>query len=272
MKILKILLIICTSNLFSQNIENVNKIIFEYNESFDTNHISKREEIIFEKDKKGNFICTLFNYKELLNYQLKLSTNRKTGFSVSKRKIVNLVKEINIERDNYTAEFIKPKLKRIKSHAIYAMLRLHENMWEFEKIKIQKTTLDSIIKKITKLADFEKFIYEKKPRKNSLCGSLHSSINSYIKFIYKKDTLQYKAEACHYICQPIILNQYKPNELRITNLNINLLLNKILPKKSIVKKKFDLNNITEGYLNWCFNRISNKQREINEENLIKSFQ
>ena len=117
-----------------------------------------------------------------------------------------------------------------------------------------------------KFADLEKFIEERKPTENSICGMLDGFSNSGIKLIFKKDTLNYEAEGCHYCRQPIVLNPHKTNKLRITNLKVNLIIKKILPNKSIFRKEFDLNNLSNGYLDWCFYNVSNKQRIKNEQN------
>ena len=125
----------------------------------------------------------------------------------------------------------------------------HSQVWKYEQKKITETELKIIECNIRKFQFFKEFIEFEKPKKDALYGRVDSSGYLNIHFISKNDTIIYKFESYHRCGQPFNRESEK-HITNIVNLNVNKIIENILPKNSLFALQYNLQNITEKYIHW----------------------
>ena len=257
MKLKILLFLLLTINqIIAQTKPEFDKVIFRFSSEHDygknIGEFSTNEEIEFigiigskyEMIRNQN-IRKSFNGEKVLT---KTDSFKKMK-PITQNKMSLLLNSLNNNQNNYTFDFIKPKLHKPKKKLIRKIMNWHSQIWNYEQKKITETELKIIECDIRKFQFFKEFIEFEKPKKDALYGRLDGSGYLNIHFISKNDTIVYKFESHHNCGQPFI-NENKKYKTNIVNLNINNLIENILPKNSLFVLQYNLQNITEKYIHW----------------------
>jgi hypothetical protein len=249
-------LLLTINQIIAQTKPEFDKVIFRFlsEHAFGKNkgEFSTYEEIEFAgvngskyKMTRNQNIRKIFNGEKVLTKTDSFKIIR----SITQNEISLLLNLLNNNQNNYTFDFIKPKLYKPKRELIRKIMNWHSKVWKYEQKKITETQLKIIESDIRNFQFFNEFIEFEKPKKDALYGRLDSSDYLNINFISKNDTIVYNFESYHKCGQPFIKegDKYKTN---IVNLNVNKLIENILPKNSLFVLQFNIQNITEKYIHW----------------------
>lgn len=256
-KIILITIGLLSQLLWAQAPTPFDKIIMEYNYELES---GRRKGVFYKAEIVAIVVAQDGKYYLEKNSQTTRKfdgSNRKTRtIELQKRRIINneictaLFVEMNTNKDNFTSEYLKPKLERPKKKAIKKCLKDKLAFLKFEKKRLNKKLQREIRKEVLQLTNFDEFIADEKPKPNELYGMVDGRVSLTIKFIQKKDTLHYTAATFHQCGQPIHNLKSTSEKLKIVNLDVNKIIQKIVPKKSYINKEFELNTITEKYIRW----------------------
>ncbi|WP_281232862.1 hypothetical protein [Flavobacterium gelatinilyticum] len=164
---------------------------------------------------------------------------------IEKKEIENLVKQLNQNENNFNSDFIDAKLsKKITKKDILKTAKKRGQIFLFVDDETGK--LDNFgkekIKEIQNYKNFEEYLKEINPSINNLV--VYFDIWNFVEITYLSSN--YKMDFHSVLGQPIRIN----NSNQIVNLKVNLILSKILPKKSLLTKETALENIKTSYIHW----------------------
>jgi hypothetical protein len=239
--------------VLAQNFNDFDKVIFEYYYGSETTiegYYVENEIFKLIKNNEGNYIL---NKDEIIKkYYYKkndeiLFKNSKNITFVDSTKIAQLYYELNKNKDNFNSKFIKSKLSPIKKSFIKKFYRERKIVRKFEHKIISKKKRKLMFKDIINLKKFDEFIEFKKPKYNSIYGMLHARKNTKILFIQDKDTITFEPEVLN-SGQPI--KRFEDVNNKIVNLNVNLLIENILPENSKFRNNLKLDTFTYKYVIW----------------------
>jgi hypothetical protein len=257
-----LILIVFVQLSLAQNFEDIRRIKFSYSiggSSWEDDVIYSRSEI-FELVKKedGDFI---FIKHLKINDIVKNNNFTKDTIVIKsgkypiimKSEIQNLLRELNTNRDNYTEEFIKQNLKKIKRKEILKIAKECDQIDYFKNDYDEKKDTQKKYSQIQEYKYFEEFININKPHIETYELTL-DAWNSLEIITFEKDkTIIYNSQYFKNCGQPISIqdsSMQKSLGKQIINLNINLIIQNILPKSAEISKIVDLNNIKYNYINW----------------------
>lgn len=248
-----LVLLFLSEFVLAQNLNDFNKVIFEYYYDSETTidgYYVENEIFKLIKNNDGNYILNkdeiIKKYYNNKNDEI-LFKNSKNITVVDSTKIAQLYYELNINKDNFNSKFIKSKLGTIKKSFIKKFYREHKIVRKYEHKIISKRKKKLMFKDIINLKKFDEFIAFTKPKYNSLYGMLHAQKKTKILFIKDTDTINYKPEVLNF-GQPII--RFEDVNNKIVNLDVNILIENILPENSKFRNNLKLNNFTNKYVLW----------------------
>ncbi len=271
-KSLIISLVFCGHFLFSQNLENIDRIKFDYSiggSSWGKNGIYSKSEVIeFTKTKNGDFQISR-HLKINAKAHNKNFTKDSTSIRITNYKIIpkngveNLLVELNTNRENFTEEFFRKNIIKPNKKEILKIAKQNDEKEVFvnnydEKEDIENNYLE--IQDFKYLTDFLD-IYK---------SNINTSIITFdawniLRIVtYKNDEVKmYDLRFIENCGQPIsgnsveVINEkqnkfniIKNTGFNIINMNVNLLLFEMAPEKSIISKILNLNNIKKEYIIW----------------------
>ncbi|MFC7772961.1 hypothetical protein [Flavobacterium sp. GCM10027622] len=270
-KILFLILIVCGQFSLAQNPEDIDKIKFSYSiggSSWGNNGIYSRNEI-FELAKKENgdfkFISHLKVNDEVRN---KKSTKDTVVIKIEKYPIItkneiqNLLRELNTNRDNYTEEFIKQNFTKPSRNEILKIAKKCDQKDYFKNDYDEKEDIQKKYSQIQEYKYFDEFIRIDKPDIENFELTFDAWNSLGIVTFSNEKTIVYNSQYFKNCGQPISIQDINIKDSlgkQIINLNINLIIQKILPKSSEISKVVDLNSIKLKYINWY---MKNKTSEF----------
>jgi len=258
--------------LFSQNLENIGKIKLDYSiggSSWGKNGIYSKSEVIeLIKTENGDF--EIIKYLKICNKaHNKIFTKDTTSLKTSKYKTIpkneveNLFIELNTNRDNFTEEFL---IKNFTKPSKKDILKIAKQNDEKEVFVNNYETKEDIENNYLEIQNF-KYLSEFLNIYKSNIERFLITVDAWnvLKIVtYKNDEVKmYDFRFIENCGQPISVNNIeilnekqnkfnfiKNTEFKIINMNVNLLLHKIVPEKSMTSKIIDLNNIRNEYVIW----------------------
>lgn len=251
MKLSILYLIILSNTLFSQNLK-IDYKIGGY--GFGTNGEFEKQEIIKIYPQKQNFKIDfiqlkkswILSEKSKRNDSLKIDTLQKVSRIIKNVRIVNLIAELNKERNNFNYEVIKQNLRKslskkeiidvAKKRNIFYLIGDEEtnSFDEFDRKKIRE---------IKRLQNFDKYIEYIKPKSITIETI---TVDSWNILLIENGNKNYKLDFDNYdLGQPINVFT-KP----FLNLDINIKLKKIIPKNSLLRKQIEFESLFEDYIYW----------------------
>ncbi len=250
-----------------QNLAKVTQIDLRYNIGHynfgDTGHYAKEEVIEFTPISKSKFVRTYYLVTKRwvanpvtgqnnlsINDTLKDNSTKTFSFDI----LQDLSNNLNSTKDNFEKETFFPYPKRIKRKEILLVA---------QKYKLDKWLLDEETGKIDKMynPDFRKimnyylldtFLSQSKPTLENEMVIIDAWNNLTISFMEHSDTTNFSFRFYNFMGQPFsktINSDYSHRE-RFVNANANILLSKILPVKSLVRKVAWVDKIKEDYIVW----------------------
>ncbi len=270
-KILYLILIVCGQFSLAQNYEDIDKIKFSYSvggSSWGNNGIYSRNEI-FELIKKENGEFKFINHLRVNDVVKNKKVTKDTVVIkiekypiITKNEIQNLLRELNTNRDNYTGEFLIQNFTKPTQTEILEIAKkcYHKNY--FKNDYDEKEDTKKKYSQIQKYKYFDEFITIDKPNIENFELTMDAWNSLGIATFSKEKTMIYSNHYFDNCGQPISIDNtnIKDNQVKqIINLNVNLIIQKILPKSCEISKVVDLNNIKLKYINWF---IKNKTSEF----------
>lgn len=278
----RILLFILLFNgqfIFSQNSESIDKIEFVYSiggSSWGKNGIYSRSQIIeLKKTKKGDFIISKqLKVNKKVNENVfsedTIQINSSDFKTISKDKIDNLLISLNTNKENFTEEFLKKSFDKPKKKEILKIAKFNDNKSYLKNNYDEKSDTEKKYSEIQEYKYFDQYLKLNQPNINEFMVTMDAWNNLNIITFSKKETKSYKLDFFKYCGQPISINYIEINKnggklkiienksVSIINLNVNLILLKILPENTKLLSQLNLNKIRNNYIEWF---LENKAEE-----------
>jgi hypothetical protein len=256
---------------FSQN-SDIEKITFNYSiggSSWGQNRIFSRSEI-FEliKDKNGDFLFNkLLKIKNKVRNQKitkdTIAIKKESQSTISKNEIENLVNELNTNRENFIEDFLRKNFTKPTKKEILKIAKKNNEKDLFVNDYEEKYEIENKYSDIQNFKYLSEFLTINQAKINSTFTTF-DAWNILIIIIYKKDEVKmYDLRFFESYGQPISIHNIKivdektnnfeiigNTEKQIINLNVNQVLQKILPQKSMTSNIIDLDNIKNEYIIW----------------------
>lgn len=269
-KILLLFILFCGNFIFSQNFENINKIKFSYTHggsSWGKNGIYSRSEI-FEliKTENGDFKIAQhlkINHKVHNKVFSQDSITIKTSNykSIAKSDIDYLLNSLNTNKENFTEEFLMQNFTKPTKKEILKIAKEYDNKDYFKNDYDEKEEIEKKYSEIQNYKYFDDYLKLNKPDTNIITITSDGWNRLGIMTFSKEETKLYNLNFFQNCGQPISINQIEINEKdkkinilenssSIINLNVNLILLKILPKKTKSTIELNLNNVRNKYITW----------------------
>jgi len=262
------ILFICSTNAIGQTSSGKEYIINYYVGHYNfgkTGEYEKKEVFKFTINDK-DFVLTEFqsiSNKYVYNPET-LKNDRKVSDTIlkfpnnkiAKEEFENLLKQLNQNQDNFNTDFLNSNFsKKITQKDILKIAKKRGQTYWFIDIDKETEKIDDFgkqkIKEIRNFKNFEKYIEDVKPKTDAFMAV--SDAWNFAKLGYVNSTLTDRMDFNSILGQPILKSD---NTTQIINLNVNLILLKILPKESLLSKKVDFENIKDGYINWFIRNIN----------------
>ncbi len=260
--------------VFGQRADSINKIIIKYGKSHNSwgypGIYAKGEVFELSKTINNNFKITRHftstastgnDGKTYKKDTTELSTRR---FKIiTKEKIQVWLTQLNTNRENFTATFIRPKLTKPTKKEILGVAKKYDKIWmltgEGEDYFDKEDRADArkAIRQMKSFFELDSFLMYKRPtiEYDMVVIDSYNSLN--ILTIQNSDTTEYRCQFFEPLGQPI--NRYdKRNYMtrsKVFNLEANTSALIFLPRNSMLGKVLSLNNIKEQYIKWYLERF-----------------
>lgn len=274
MKSLKILFILLfvAQYTYSQNSENIKKVTFNYSVGGNSwkNGIYSRQEIIeFTKNKKNDFklskhLRIVFTRKD--KKYIKDTIQIQNNSIIPKYDLLNLIKELNTNQENYTEAFLKKEFTKLTKKEILKIAEKTNYLDYFINNEDDKEEIKEKYLQIQEYKYLDKYLESNKPIINNLVTITSDAWdNLTIITNSEKELKEYKLQFFDSPSgQPLVISNYisKKLENKVINLNVNLIIKKIIPKNSEIYNIININKIKFAFLCWFFENKSNLDFEL----------
>ena len=278
-KIIVLFLLFNGQFVFSQNTENIDKIKLVYSfggSSWGENGIYSRSEIIeLKKTENGDFkISKQLKVSEKVKENVFLKDTIKINSSgyktISKEAINILILSLNNNKENYTEEFLKNYFEKPNKKEILKIAK-HNNKSYLKNDYDEKSDTEKKYAEIQEFKYFDEYLKLNKPNLNEYTVTMDAWNNLNIVTISKEEAKSYNLNFLENCGQPISVNYIVINEkekkvniianksFSLINLDVNLILLKILPKNTKLLSQLNLNKIRNKYIDWF---LENKTSEF----------
>lgn len=255
------LFIVIAQLSFGQSVGSISKIQIEYgkgNAWSDTLQIGKAE-IIEISPFNSDFMITRYI---VINYYGKPTWRKDTiaidaekTYLIKKNKVNYLFEQLNSNKNNFTSDFVKPRIRCPTKRQILNVAKSDTAAyWKFsDKEYLENSVRKRAIRKIKGFDKLDTFLYSHQPDPDAI-APINDVWDSFRIFcISNKDTLVFQTYTFKLLCQPF--EKFKRHDNSIpqhgfVNLEMNTSLQDILPKRSLLRKRLDLNALTEKYIEW----------------------
>lgn len=247
---------------FGQLTDSISKIIFRYDKGHYTFGSSGRYSVseIIELSKHDNA-----EFKITSHIQIKKSYDSATNsisvdtmkISFSKKSIVrakteNLLKELDISRDNFNSDYVKPFLIAPTKKDIIKIASRYNLKWMFENKYSDKEERRELFQNLKKFSLLDTFLLMKKPNPeyDLVVTDVWNGLS--INCISGADTIVYRSQYFELFGQPVkkYINRNYSSMKKVINLTINNAIKAVVPKISLTSKAADLNQLKDEYIIW----------------------
>nr|WP_199002120.1 hypothetical protein [Flavobacterium sp. ASV13] len=258
-------LLICSSNLIGQ-VPSKKEFVIKYC----IGHYNFGETGEFEKWENFKFVINekkfiLKEFQSITNQYVYNPETQKNNQKISdtlfefpnkkfeKTEFENLISQLNQNQNNFNIDFINANLsKKISKKQILEIAKKQDQSYWFIDDVTKKT--DDFgkqkVQEIQNFENFEKYIQDAEPKIDKLV--VLSDGWNFAELGYANSSPIGRLNFNSVLGQPIQLT----NNSQVINLNVNLILLKILPKKSLLYKKVEFENIKADYINWFIQKIN----------------
>lgn len=249
-KIILIILFFFVKFTYSQNFENINKFRFVYSvggSSWGKNGIYSRSEIFeLTKTEIGDFKISKqirVNKKAKGKIFSEDSIFIKTTNSkiIAKKEIENLLISLNTNEENFTEEFLKPNLTKSTKSEVFEIAKKCDQKDYFKNDYDEKADTEKKYSQIQEYKCFGEYLNIDKPNVNGYEVTMDAWDKLSIITFSKEETKLYNLQFFKNCGQPIsidfieidrkdkIVKFIENKSSTIINLNVNLILQKMLP-------------------------------------------
>lgn len=251
-----------TTISFGQNLDTINKIEIHYgygDQCFPKNGIySRSEKFTFEKSESNFFYLT--HYKKFWAKSRKKATvfSKDSLVKILQKKIdsniiTDLIVNINTDEENLSFSFLKSRLNEPTKRQIKKLARKRDLHYKIECDGLFDCEYrNRIIDSVKHFKHFDKFVSSLNLSSNQMVVIGYSN-TARITLFSENNIVTYEFSFMNNnIGQPIIKIFNKNYMVRygFVNLKANEIIRKMIPKKSLTFKIFDLNRVTDDYINW----------------------
>lgn len=269
-----ILLLLLIQSAHAQRLDSINKIVIDYSighTSWAKSEVyGRREYFEFTPAGKDNFTMSKvlrMKYKKRGERYLKDTTRVSTAqfHDISNQKISFLLDVLGTHEDNFTEDFLLPKLKKPGKRMIRKLAKEDYNESYFEKEYESKEEIAYNYNLIESFSGFKEYLGTIRPSLDYSITTIDAWNYVRINIITRSnDTIKYSADFFNTLGQPFQkqVATFDKNQIewkQTINLNMNLALKAILPPKSRLSKAVELDGITVPYIIWF---IKNKEDEF----------
>jgi hypothetical protein len=176
-------------------------------------------------------------------------------YSISKKIIDSLYTQLSTTKLNFTSSYIRPFLKPASKGDIIGISKKIDKHYVFKDYYgAELTERINAIKRFNKIDSFIN-LTRPDPQWSIVRTDVWEGIE--INFIKNKDTTIFYADLLQPLGQPVLKKRENNHFIgtQIVNLEINNLLEGILPIFSIVRKRVGINNLTEDYIKWYIDKV-----------------
>jgi hypothetical protein len=247
---------------FGQFADSISKITFRYDKGHYTFGSSERYSIseIIEYSKLSNLTYQLSNQIQLKKYYdsatnsitvdtiwLKLS---KTPIAESKTE--KLFRELNISRDNFNADYVKPFLTAPTKNEVLETAKKHDLKWMFENEYSEREDRRDLYKKLKRFLLLDTFLLMKKPNPEYDLVMTDVWNGLTISCLSGADSIEYRSQYFELFGQPVkkYVNKNYSNSKKNINLEINNSIKEFVPANSLISQAVDLNQLKDEYISW----------------------
>lgn len=251
-----------TSVCLGQSLDTISKIEIFYGygaQCFPRDGVYARsEKFIFEKLEDGNF--ELATYQKLWNISRQNATKFSKDSSITNlsRKcdskiLLDLIKNLNADKQNFSFTFLKAKIKKPSKRRIIKLSKKMDNFYKVDCYDFFDCEYrNQIIDSIQNFEHFDKYVSSINLSKNQMITIGYYNF-ARITITSKNNITSYDFSFVNNaIGQPIIKN-YNENymvDYAYVNLLANEIIRDLIPKNSITYKAFDLKKVTDDYIRW----------------------
>lgn len=244
----------------SQIKDSVSKIIFTYTKGHYTfgnsGKYSNTEVIEYSKINDS-----VFKNSRYIRYQhaFVATTNdiltdtfhiKKSPKLISLYDIIKVIEKLSESESNFNEHFIIPHLKKPSKKDVFQIAKKYRLTALIKKYSVKEDRLN-ILKKMSRFNKLDTFLAINKPRLDEYFVVTDVWNRLWIQFVQTNDTISFRKDFYGPLGQPVSKYQKGSEDgNRTFNLEANIVIRKILPSKSIIRKILDLNNLKEDYIRW----------------------
>jgi hypothetical protein len=261
-KIFLFIIMLSCEIAFGQFHDSISKITFHYDKGHYTFGSSGRYSIseILEYSKLNNLTFQVSNHIRLKRYY-DSATNSITvdtiRLSFSKMSILDsraekLFRELNISKDNFTADYVKPFLKAPTKKEVLQTANKYGLKWMLESEYSDREDRRKLYKNIKQFLLLDTFLLMKKPNAEYDLVITDAWNGLSITCLSGTDTIEYRSQYFELFGQPVkkYVNKKYRESKKFINLEINNAIKELVPANSLIRKAVDLNQLKEEYITW----------------------
>lgn len=224
--------------------------------------LKSSEEIISLKKDKDSFIVSkhfLVNKFESREKRLQTDTTHypALGQAIPSNTIETLISNLNQDKNNGNEKYAKQLTGAISNKQIFMIAKEFKLAWMFKTKYSTKTKRKSIFNNIKSLKLFTEFYntckpwYPRSEQKDTAFIFANKTIGFTITTYSNNDTIQYLGQLANLMLQPFsrVLDASTKKIKCAINLDVNILLLKILPEKSISRNYLE-QSLAKYYIKW----------------------
>jgi hypothetical protein len=211
-------------------------------------------------DGNGDFVYSVYMKKwasagddgnTFTNDSVVLSVNKLK--TLPRQKIYSLVNELSADRNNFTTDFLVPRLARPTKKQMMEVAAASDDAEYFELNEYnERGDIRRLVNEIRSFKKFEDYIKDTSVASHESVMLIDAFDMMRISIYSKNSMLIFDSQYFKPLGQPI--EKYpKANFLHKTtaiNLMVNIILREILPKDSMLHEVVDLNAVTNDYIKW----------------------
>lgn len=247
---------------FGQFADSISKITFRYDKGHYTFGSSERystsEIVEYSKSNDTEFKITshiqLKKSYDSATSSISVDTikRRFSKTSIANGRIEKLFNELNISRDNFSSDYVKPFLTVPTRKVILNVASKYDLRWMFKNESSDKAERNKLFKSIQTFSLLDTFLLMKKPNPeyHLVVTDVWNGLS--ITCLSGADTIEYRSQYFELFGQPVkkYVNKKYSDSKKTINLEINNSIKGIVPKNSLISQAVDLNELKDEYISW----------------------
>lgn len=257
-----LVLLFFTSITFSQNIDLVDQISFNYsiggNSWKKEGTYSTSEYIEFSRNKNDDYVLSkqiviLEKVKNEIFYKDSILKRIVRLKEIPKSQIMKLLGELNTNKDNFTEQYLRQHFTKPTKRKIRCIAqRVGEGSY-FVKNKYQdRTDIKESYRKLQSFELLEEYLKANQPKIDETIVTADGWNYLQITTSRQNNNKVFSLDFVNNFGQPITMRSSSDTSRTssVINLDVILFLKKLIPKNTQLSKELDINNIRDNYIAW----------------------